>query len=113
MISLSDISGKVNLSSFYFTKLFKAKTGMTFVEYLTDYRMKVAKKLLEENMELKVQDVGERVGYMDYKYFCKCFRKNTGVTPASYRSQLSPSKNRELTLEEKDLAIIEGRIEKE
>lgn len=96
VISLSDISGKVNLSSFYFTKLFKAKTGMTFVEYLTDYRMKVAKKLLEESMELRVQDVGERVGYMDYKYFCKCFRKNTGITPATYRSRLSPGKGREL-----------------
>lgn len=113
VISLSDISGKVNLSSFYFTKLFKAKTGMTFVEYLTDYRMKVAKKLLEENMELKVQDVGERVGYMDYKYFCKCFRKNTGVTPASYRSQLSPGKSRELKLEDSSdvLKMKKERVE--
>ena len=86
---------------------------MTFVEYLTDYRMKVAKKLLEENMELKVQDVGERVGYMDYKYFCKCFRKNTGVTPASYRSQLSPGKSRELKLEESSdvLKIKKERVE--
>lgn len=95
VISLSDISGKVNLSSFYFTKLFKAKTGMTFVEYLTNYRMKVAKKLLEENMEMKIQDVGEHVGYTDYKYFCKCFRKQTGVTPASYRSQLSPGREKD------------------
>ena len=95
MISLSDISGKVNLSSFYFTKIFKAKTGMTFVEYLTNYRMKVAKKLLEENMELKIQDVGEHVGYTDYKYFCKCFRKQTGGTPASYRSQLSPGREQD------------------
>jgi len=87
-ITLSDISGKVYLSSYYFTKLFKSKTGKTFVEYLTDYRIEIAKKLLKENAEYSIQDVCEMVGYNDKKYFCKCFKKSTGMTPAAYRDQI-------------------------
>ncbi len=87
-ITLADISGRVYLSSYYFTKLFKAKTGKTFVEYLTDYRIDVAKKLLKSNLNYRIQDVCEMVGYGDKKYFCKCFKKSTGMTPAAYRDNL-------------------------
>jgi len=87
-ITLDEISGIVSLSSYYFTKLFKAKTRKTFVEYLTDYRIEMAKKLLRENLSLKIKDIGEAVGYPDYKYFCKLFRAKTGITPAGYRGQV-------------------------
>ncbi len=87
-ITLDDISRQVNVSSFYFTKIFKASTGKTFVEYLTDYRMEIAKKLLRTNPSLKINDIGEMVGYCDYKYFCKRFRSSVGVTPAGYRDQM-------------------------
>lgn len=87
-ITLADISGRVYLSSYYFTKLFKAKTGKTFVGYLTDYRIDVAKKLLKANLSYRIQDICEMVGYGDKKYFCKCFKKNTGMTPAAYRDSL-------------------------
>ena len=87
-ITLADISGRVYLSSYYFTKLFKAKTGKTFVEYLTDYRIDVAKKLLKANLNYRIQDICEMVGYGDKKYFCKCFKKSTGMTPAAYRDSL-------------------------
>ncbi len=87
-ITLGDISGRVYVSSYYFTKLFKAKTGKTFVEYLTDYRIRMAKKLLKENLDYRIQDVCEKVGYSDKKYFSKCFKKITGMTPASYRDSI-------------------------
>lgn len=91
LISLDDISQKVNLSSFYFTKLFKAKTGQTFVEYLTNYRMDVAKDLLRNHLDLKIKDICSMVGYSDYKYFCKRFRSCTGETPAGYRDHIDRS----------------------
>ncbi len=87
-ITLADISGRVYLSSYYFTKLFKSKTGKTFVEYLTDYRIDIAKKLLKSNLDYRIQDICEMVGYSDKKYFCKCFKKITGMTPAGYRDSL-------------------------
>lgn len=87
-ITLADISGRVYVSSYYFTKLFKAKTGKTFVEYLTDYRIQVAKSLLKENLDYRIQEVCEKVGYSDKKYFTKCFKKITGMTPAGYRDSL-------------------------
>lgn len=87
-ITLDDISRQVNVSSFYFTKLFKARTGKTFVEYLTDLRMEHAKEMLRSNLEMKIKDISEMVGYNDYKYFCKRFRINTGMTPANYRDQM-------------------------
>jgi len=72
----------VGLSQFYFTKLFKDRTGKTFVEYLTDLRIDSAKKLLREDIFLRVREICYMVGHNDPKYFCRISRKTVGVTPA-------------------------------
>lgn len=87
-ISLDDISRRINISSYYFSKLFKEETGVNFIEYLTDLRMEKSKELLASpNMSIK--DICVSVGYQDPNYFSRIFKKINGVTPSEYREQIT------------------------
>lgn len=86
-LSLDDIASRFQISIFYFTKLFKAKMGYTFVEYLTYVRIENAKKLMLQDPDIKINEVCELVGYNDPKYFCKAFKKLTGMTPAEFKKR--------------------------
>ncbi len=83
-IRLADVAEQVYLSPTYFSAIFKRETGMNFNEYLTEYRIEMAKEFLK-NLEYKVTEVGEQVGYEDSKYFSKIFRKMVGISPRDYR----------------------------
>lgn len=83
-ISLSDISGKVNMSEKYFCKLFKEETGQTFVEYLTNIRIQEAGEMLAKT-NMKTYEIAEKAGFGDYHHFCKTFKKVTGKTPGQIR----------------------------
>ena len=82
--SLQDICDELYLSTSQFSLLFKEGTGMTFVSYLTECRMKGAKNLLLST-DLKGYEVAERVGYADPRYFSLLFKKHTGMTAMEYR----------------------------
>ncbi len=90
-ISLDDVSRYLNLSPYYFSKLFKSETGTTFVEYLTNLRMERAQELLKDET-LSIKEICASVGYADPNYFSRTFKKNVGVTPTVYREG---SKNEE------------------
>lgn len=85
-ISVTDVCQQYDISPNYFSHLFKAQTGSNFSDYVTHYRMQAAKKLLKETT-LQVQEISERVGIPDYKYFTRLFRRSTGQTPSSFREQ--------------------------
>ncbi len=83
-LSLTQLCRELAVSKSYFSPLFKAHTGMTFVEYLTAVRMERAKELIASE-DLKSYEVAERVGFNDAHYFSLTFKKQTGVTPTEYR----------------------------
>ena len=83
-ISLDDVSRQINISPFYFSKVFKDETGETFVEYLTGLRIKKAKQLLKER-EYSIKQICMESGYRNPNYFSRIFKKNVGVTPSEYR----------------------------
>lgn len=85
-ISLDYIADKVYLSPSYLSYLFKISTGMSFIKYLTEYRLNEATKLLD-NTNMKVVDIGNNVGYGNLSYFCMLFKNHFGVTPAKYRER--------------------------
>lgn len=85
-ISLDDVSRAVNISPYYFSKLFKEESGVTFIEYLTGLRIRQAKKLLSDP-SIAVKDIGNAVGYQDPNYFSRIFRRATGLSPSEYRQQ--------------------------
>ncbi|MBQ8094206.1 MAG: response regulator [Clostridia bacterium] len=85
-ITLNDIAAQFYVNPFYFSQLFKKKTGVTYQKYLTGLRMKRAEVLLRET-DLKVYEICEKVGYTDTNYFSKLFERSTGKKPSAYRSE--------------------------
>ena len=86
-ISLEDVSREVNISPYYFSKLFKDETGEGFVEYLTNLRIDKAKELLS-GTSYSMKEICQMVGYTDPNYFSRIFKKNVGVTPTEYKENM-------------------------
>jgi len=84
-ITLEEICEEVYLTQSYFSYLFKKVTGGTYIDFVQNKRIHEAKKLLKDS-KIKIYEVGERIGYNDYKYFAVQFKKITGVSPGEYRS---------------------------
>lgn len=85
-VSLEDVSREVNINPYYFSKRFKEETGVNFIDYLTDIRIKKAKDLLE-NPQLSIKEICIQVGYTDPNYFSRIFKKIENITPSEYREQ--------------------------
>ena len=83
-ISLDDVSKVVNISPYYFSKLFKEEAGVNFIDYLTKKRIDYAKELLEDNT-YSIKEVCAMCGYSDPNYFSRIFKKKENVTPSEYR----------------------------
>lgn len=85
-IGLEDIAERVCLTPSYVSFIFKKETGSNLVKYLTDYRMKKARELLESS-NMKIIDVGKACGYQNQSYFNKLFKNYYGITPKQFREQ--------------------------
>lgn len=85
-ISLDDVSREVEISPYYFSKIFKEETGRNFVEYVTEIRMNRAKELLLHT-DMSMKEICSEIGYADPNYFSRTFKKNTGVTPTEYKER--------------------------
>lgn len=82
-IGLNELADMVGMSTAYLSVLFKSEVGTSYVKYLTDLRVKHAKKLLRDGY--KVSEVSEMVGYNNYRYFCDIFKRCVGKTPNEYK----------------------------
>lgn len=83
-ISLDEVSKEVDISPYYFSKIFKDATGQNFIEYVTGARIAKAKELLSET-DLSMKEICAMVGYADPNYFSRTFKKNVGVTPTEFK----------------------------
>jgi two-component system response regulator YesN len=86
-IGLSELADRVFLNPQYISQLFKKQTGQTITDYLLQVRIDKAKEILKYNLELKVYEVGELVGYSDPVYFNRLFKKMTGMTPKEFKEK--------------------------
>ena len=79
-ISLTDLSQQLNISCTHLNAKFKAETGYTFHDFLNYYRIRRAVEL-QKRGERKLYEIAELVGFSDYKYFNKVYKKYTGYSP--------------------------------
>lgn len=86
-ISLDFFAKKFFLNSCYLSQLFHKEMGVNFMSFLTDIRIREAKKLLL-NPNLKIYEVGNMVGYNSQRYFSQIFERHVGCSPSKYRSGL-------------------------
>ena len=82
-LNLNQICSYLNISTSYFSTVFKELTGETFIEVLGRLRIEKAMELLESTT-LKNYEIAEKVGFADPHYFGICFKKMTGKTPTEY-----------------------------
>lgn len=68
--------------------LFKRKAGKTYSDHLLEIRISRAEELLRLT-NASVEEIAEQVGYNDYFYFLKIFKKATGISPAAFRKNLT------------------------
>jgi len=83
-IDFSAIAEQQAVSAPYLSRIFKEQVGMTPSKFLADYRMQVAKKLLQDT-SLSVKEVATRVGFSDQFHFSKTFKQFTGLSPVQFR----------------------------
>ena len=86
-VTLQEVARAVNTSTFYFCKVFKKATGLTFTDYLSRVRIEKAKNLLL-NPNLRVSEIAYDVGFQSLTHFNRVFRKLTGFSPSRYRGSL-------------------------
>lgn len=82
-ISLDDISAHVGMNKSAFCIFFKKMTGKTFVEYLNEYSINQACKMLKEK-DLSVAEICYQAGFNDVPYFNRIFKRIVGVPPTLY-----------------------------
>lgn len=86
-LTLQVLAVQFGMSESYISSMIKKKTGRNFGEYLTEARIRNAQKLLRSTND-SIEEIALQVGYPDYYYFSKVYKKATGISPAAYRRQL-------------------------
>jgi AraC-like DNA-binding protein len=85
-ISSERVAKELHLSRFYFCKLFKSGTGLTFTAYLARVRIERVKELLL-NPNLRVSEIAFQTGFQSLTHFNRVFLKLTGVSPTEFRER--------------------------
>jgi AraC-like DNA-binding protein/ligand-binding sensor protein len=83
-VHLDEMARVMHVSIFYFCKMFRKATGLTFTEYLGRVRVEKAKNLLL-NPHLRVSEIAYSVGFQSLTHFNRIFRKTTGEAPTDFR----------------------------
>ncbi|MGN0142418.1 MAG: AraC family transcriptional regulator [Roseburia sp.] len=83
-ITIADIAEEVGLSQSHFMKYFKNTMGTSFIDYLNEYRLTMASRLLVSS-DSSVLAIAEEVGFDNLSYFNRMFKKRFGKTPREYR----------------------------
>ncbi|MBQ3547163.1 MAG: helix-turn-helix transcriptional regulator [Clostridia bacterium] len=81
---LERVAEQIYLSPAYISRIFKKSTGMNFVKYINDVRLKKAAAMLLE-ADYPINEISKKVGFSDVSYFCSCFKKKYGMTTVQYR----------------------------
>ncbi|RCX19364.1 AraC family two component transcriptional regulator [Anaerobacterium chartisolvens] len=86
-VSLQSLALHLNLSKHYVCYLFKKETGDNISHYINKVRIEKAKHLILES-NYKIKEIYDRLGFSDQQYFCKIFKKITGMTVVQYRDSI-------------------------
>lgn len=82
-ISIESVAEELGVSASYLSRKFKETTNHTFLELLNEHRIQQSVKLLSTG-RYRVSEIGEKVGFNEYKHFYAVFKKHTGLTPSDF-----------------------------
>ena len=84
-VTLRQVAADCHVNTSYLGQIFRKETGSAFTDYVNTLRIQEASRLLGDPT-LKVYEIAEQVGFTDYHYFLKIFRKVTGKSPTDFRN---------------------------
>ncbi|BCZ47773.1 DNA-binding response regulator [Clostridium gelidum] len=82
-LNLTDVSKLFNFNYYYLSSYFSSHNKEGFNEFLNKIRIEKACDFLKQ--DIPISDISSMVGYSDHSYFCKVFKKFTGLTPSNFR----------------------------
>ena len=85
-LSIEQFAAKLHYHPSYISRVFKKDTGINFTDYLTQYRIEIAKQWLQDS-SLKVSEIAEKLRYSTSSNFIRNFKKVVQMTPNQYRDQ--------------------------
>lgn len=85
-ITLKSVAEAIYINKSYLSVIFKKEIGISFTDYVTKQRIEKSKIMLRES-SLKIMHIAVQVGYDDYSYYTRVFKKIEGITPMEYRVQ--------------------------
>lgn len=83
-LTLSGIAKQFHVEHSYFSRIFKKEMGVTLMIYIAKIRIEKAKEYIQHK-DSNLAEIAFMVGYDDYTYFNKVFRKHTGISPRDYK----------------------------
>ena len=83
-VSVAELAERFSYNPKYLSSLFRKFTGLTVKEYITQQRMRIAKRLLVSG-SAPIKQVAHEVGYADEYYFMRVFKTEVGMSPKTYR----------------------------
>lgn len=87
-ITLTALAEQYHMDASYLSRIFSQKYGETIIAFLTRIRMEKAAELMKDQ-DKKLETISFLVGYDDYNYFSRVFRKKMGCSPREYRNNLA------------------------
>ena len=85
-LKIEDMAETVNMGRTVFYKKMTELVGMSPSDFLRSVRMQRARQLIAKS-RMTFSEIAYNVGFTDPKYFSKCFKKDTGMTPSEYREK--------------------------
>lgn len=91
-ITLDMLAEVCNISKFHFCRIFKKVIGMSVIQYLNSYRLKVANTMIV-NSGKQIGEIASLCGFDDVSYFCRIYKKFYGCTPKKAKVDTSSKKS--------------------
>lgn len=89
---VGEIADRIGISRSYFSTVFKEATGSSLIDFLSKKKLERAQNLLAMT-DYRMEEVAEKIGIGDVKYFAKWFKKSVGFAPGQYRQQTKRHQN--------------------
>ena len=86
---VQELADEMRMNRSVLSKMLNAEAGQPTAQFIRNYRLDIAKKMITENVANRnITEIAYRVGFNDPKYFTRCFTKQYGVSPSSYKESL-------------------------
>ena len=85
---LQDLTQVLPLNRTYLSQFINAEYNCSFYQFVTNYRVEEAKRLMQEQPDMKMQDIAEHCGFSSPTVFARIFARETGMIPSEWSAQI-------------------------